>query len=151
VEPEPESEPLIYRSEVLAIIGALADLVVEVRDIRDLLGKTMKKRSKKEIREQARREAENSPIVRQLRELYARGMAELQGREDVSRYVVVIEGSGDSYSAFVPDLPGCVAVGATLEEVERLIVEAIRLHIESMSAHGEVVPEPRTEVRFVGV
>jgi hypothetical protein len=37
VEPEPESEPLIYRSEVLAIIGALADLVVEVRDIRDLL------------------------------------------------------------------------------------------------------------------
>jgi predicted RNase H-like HicB family nuclease len=112
----------------------------------------MKKRSKKEIREQARREAENSPIVRQLRELYARGMAELQGREDVSRYyVVVIEGSGDSYSAFVPDLPGCVAAGATLEEVERLIVGAIRLHIESLSAHGEVVPEPRTEVRFVPV
>ncbi len=111
----------------------------------------MKKRSKKEIREQARREAENSPIVRQLRELYARGMAGLQGKEDVSRYVVVIEGSGDSYSAYAPDLPGCVAAGATLEEVERLIVEAIRLHIESLSAHGDVVPEPRTEVRFVAV
>ena len=81
----------------------------------------MTKRSKKEIREQARREAENSPIVRQLRELYAHGMAELQGREDVSRYVVVIEGSGDSYAASVPDLPGCVAAGATLDEVERLL------------------------------
>ena len=111
----------------------------------------MTKRSKKEIREQARREAENSPIVRQLRELYAHGMAELQGREDVSRYVVVIEGSGDSYSASVPDLPGCVAAGATLDEVERLIVEAIRLHIESLSAHGEAVPEPQAEVRFVAV
>ena len=51
----------------------------------------MTKRSKEGIREQARREAENSPIVRQLRELYARGMAELHAREDVSRYVIVIE------------------------------------------------------------
>ena len=111
----------------------------------------MKKRTKREIREQARREAENSPIVRQLRELYARGMAELQGSEDMSRYVVVIEGSGDSYSAYVPDLPGCVAAGATLEEVERRIVEEIRLHLQSLSAQGETAPEPRTEVRFVAV
>ena len=103
----------------------------------------MKKRTKREIREQARREAEN--------ELYARGMAELQGSEDMSRYVVVIEGSGDSYSAYVPDLPGCVAAGATLEEVERRIVEEIRLHLQSLSAQGETAPEPRTEVRFVAV
>ena len=105
----------------------------------------MTKKSKKERRDQARRDNENR------RELYARGMAELQGRDDVSRYVVVIEESGDAYSAYAPDLPGCVATGATLEEVERRIVEAIRLHVESLSAHGEVVPEPRTEVRFVAV
>ena len=110
-----------------------------------------KKRSKKERRDQARRDNENRPIVRQLRELYARGMAELQAKGELSRYVVVIEGSGDSYSAYAPDLPGCAATAATLEEVERLMGEAIRMHIESLSAHGEVVPEPRTEVRFVPV
>ena len=76
---------MIYRAEVLAILGALADLVVEVRGIRSGIGETTmtgpkKKKSKKERREEARREAENSPIVRQLRELYERGMAEVEAR-----------------------------------------------------------------------
>ena len=70
---------LIYRHEVTAIIGAFADLVVEVRRIRELL-EDEEEADKKERSERARREAENSPIVRQLRELYARGMAELEER-----------------------------------------------------------------------
>ena len=58
-------------------------------------------------------------------------------------YVVVIEKSPDnSFSAYVPDLPGCVAVGDTREEAAGLIREAISLHIESLKEHGEAVPPP---------
>ncbi len=64
-------------------------------------------------------------------------------------YLVVIEGSGDSYSAYAPDLPGCVAAGKSVEEVERLMREAIALHIESLRAHGEPVPAPGSEVRYI--
>jgi predicted RNase H-like HicB family nuclease len=58
-------------------------------------------------------------------------------------YVVVIEKAPDgSYSAYVPDLPGCVTGGDTPDEVRELIKEAIALHIESLRAHGEPVPPP---------
>lgn len=57
-------------------------------------------------------------------------------------YAVIIEGSDDSYSAYVPDLPGCVAAGRSVDEVERLSREAIALHIESLREHGESVPGP---------
>ena len=58
-------------------------------------------------------------------------------------YVVVIEQAEDgSYSAYVPDLPGCVSSGDTLDEVRRLIAEAAKLHIESIRSHGEPVPPP---------
>jgi predicted RNase H-like HicB family nuclease len=60
-------------------------------------------------------------------------------------YVVVIEkGADGSYSAYVPDLPGCVACGDTPEEVRQLIGEAVNLHIESLREHGEPVPPPTT-------
>jgi predicted RNase H-like HicB family nuclease len=59
-------------------------------------------------------------------------------------YAVVIEGSEGSYSAYSPDLPGCVSAGATREETERLMREAISLHIESLRSRGEPVPEPKT-------
>ncbi len=60
-------------------------------------------------------------------------------------YVVVIEKAEDgSYSAYLPDLPGCVACGDTPEEVRREIREAVRLHIESLRRHGEPVPPPTT-------
>ena len=62
----------------------------------------------------------------------------------MSTYLVVIEGSADSYSAYVPDLPGCVAVADSPEEVEKLIREAIPLHIDGLRARGEPVPPPRT-------
>jgi predicted RNase H-like HicB family nuclease len=60
----------------------------------------------------------------------------------VSGYVVIIEGEGDSFSGYSPDLPGCVAAGTSPEEVEELMREAIGLHIESLRAHGEPVPAP---------
>jgi len=58
-------------------------------------------------------------------------------------YVAVIEKAPDgSYSAYVPDLPGCVSCGDTPEEVRRLIQEAVPLHLESLRRHGEAVPAP---------
>jgi predicted RNase H-like HicB family nuclease len=69
----------------------------------------------------------------------------------MSEYLVVIEGSAGSYSAFVPDLPGCVAAGESPEEVERLMAEAIALHLESLRSHGEPVPEPLSAARYVAI
>lgn len=57
-------------------------------------------------------------------------------------YAVIIEGEGDSYSAYVPELPGCVAAGKSVAEVEKLIREAIEFHIEGMREAGELVPRP---------
>ena len=60
-------------------------------------------------------------------------------------YAVVIERADDgSYSAYVPDLPGCVACGDSQEEVKQLIREAVALHIESLRDHGDPVPPPVT-------
>ena len=58
------------------------------------------------------------------------------------RYAVVIEKGESNYSAYVPDLPGCVAVGDTLEETQREIQEAIEFHLEGMRADGLPIPEP---------
>jgi predicted RNase H-like HicB family nuclease len=69
----------------------------------------------------------------------------------MTEYLIVIEGSGDSHSAFVPDLPGCVAAGDSADEVERLIREAIKVHIENLQAHGEPVPAPRSVARSVPI
>lgn len=58
-------------------------------------------------------------------------------------YVVVIEKADDgSFSAYVPDLPGCVSSGDTRDEARRLIEEAVKLHIDSLRSHGESVPPP---------
>jgi predicted RNase H-like HicB family nuclease len=60
-------------------------------------------------------------------------------------YTVVIELAPDgSYSAYVPDLPGCVSCGDTLDEVRSMIREAVKLHLESLRSHGEPVPPPTT-------
>ncbi len=59
------------------------------------------------------------------------------------RYVIVLEGdAATNYSAYVPDLPGCVATGATIEETVRLIREAMALHLSAMRRDGEPVPAP---------
>jgi predicted RNase H-like HicB family nuclease len=67
------------------------------------------------------------------------------------KYAVVIEHGPTSYGASVPDLPGCVAVADTRQEVERLIQEAIALHIEGLREDGLPVPEPQTHVAMVEV
>jgi predicted RNase H-like HicB family nuclease len=59
------------------------------------------------------------------------------------KYVAVLEEADDGgWGAFLPDLPGCVAIGETKEEAERLIREAVPLHIEALRENGAPVPEP---------
>ena len=65
------------------------------------------------------------------------------------RYAVVIERAGANVSAYVPDLPGCIATAATVEAVEREIREAIRFHIAGLRADGEPVPEPTSIADYV--
>ncbi len=67
------------------------------------------------------------------------------------QYVVVIEKAESNYGAYVPDLPGCVAVAETREEVVRLIHEAIELHLESLREEGSPIPEPTTTSDLVEV
>jgi predicted RNase H-like HicB family nuclease len=67
------------------------------------------------------------------------------------RYAVVIERGPESFGASVPDLPGCFAVGDTLEEVERLIEEAIAAHIALLRQRGQPVPAVQTHVCTVDV
>ncbi|HEX8164174.1 MAG TPA: type II toxin-antitoxin system HicB family antitoxin [Beijerinckiaceae bacterium] len=65
------------------------------------------------------------------------------------RYAVVIEKAAENYSAYVPDLPGCVATGATVEAVEAQIREAIRFHIEGLEEDGLPVPAPTSLAEYV--
>jgi predicted RNase H-like HicB family nuclease len=65
------------------------------------------------------------------------------------RYAVVIEKANGNYSAYVPDLPGCVATGDTVATVEREIREAIRFHIEGLKEDGLPVPQPTSSVEYV--
>ena len=67
------------------------------------------------------------------------------------RYAIVIEKGATSYGASVPDLPGCVAVGETLEETKELIQEAIALHLEGLRAEGLPIPEPTTLCEYVEI
>jgi len=69
----------------------------------------------------------------------------------MSGYVVVIEDAGANLCAYVPDLPGCVSAGLTIEEVTANIHEAIEMHIEAMIEHGEVIPEPTSRAVVVHV
>ena len=64
-------------------------------------------------------------------------------------YAIVIEKGENSYGAYVPDLPGCVAVAETLEEVKKLIVEAIAFHIEGLKEEGLPIPEPISQCEYV--
>ena len=67
------------------------------------------------------------------------------------RYAIVIEDAGNNYSAYVPDLPGCVATGATLKETEKTIREAIEFHIESLKEDNLPVPKASSRVEYVEV
>ena len=65
------------------------------------------------------------------------------------RYAVVIEKAGGNYSAYVPDLPGCVATGATIADVESEFRAAIRFHIDGLKADGAAVPAPTSIAEYV--
>jgi predicted RNase H-like HicB family nuclease len=67
----------------------------------------------------------------------------------VSGYAVIIEQGDTSFGAYAPELPGLGVAGDSVEEVERLIREAIPLHIESLRAHGDPVPPPTTVATLV--
>lgn len=65
------------------------------------------------------------------------------------RYGVMVEKAESNYSAYVPDLPGCVVAGATVEDTETAIRDAIRLHLEGMREDGEPIPAASSSVEYV--
>lgn len=67
------------------------------------------------------------------------------------RYAIVVEKTKNNYSAYVPDLPGCVATGQTVKEAENKIREAIEFHIEGLREDGLVVPQPASIVEYLEV
>jgi predicted RNase H-like HicB family nuclease len=67
------------------------------------------------------------------------------------RYAIVIEKAENNYSAYVPDLPGCIATGASIEEVEQLMREAIKFHVAGLQEDGLPVPGPSSHVDYIEV
>ncbi len=67
------------------------------------------------------------------------------------QYAVVIEQAEGNFSAYVPDLPGCIAAGNSVEEVEKLIREAIEFHLEGMKEDGLVIPAPTSRVEYITI
>ena len=70
---------------------------------------------------------------------------------DGMKYAVVIEASETGYSAYVPDLPGCVAVGESIDETERLIKEAVEFHLDGLREDGVAAPPATTQANYVEV
>lgn len=67
------------------------------------------------------------------------------------RYAIVIEKTDTNCAAYVPDLPGCIATGATVEETEKLIQEAIKFHLDGLCEDGLPLPAPSSQVEYVEV
>ena len=67
------------------------------------------------------------------------------------RYAVIVEEGETSFGAYVPDLPGCVAVAETRAEVLRLIEEAIEFHIDGLRQDNQPIPEPSSSIEYVDV
>ncbi len=67
------------------------------------------------------------------------------------RYAIVIEKMKSNYSAYVPDLPGCIATGSTIKETEASIKEAIAFHLEGMREDRQSIPEPTSLVEYVSI
>ena len=69
----------------------------------------------------------------------------------MDRYVVIVEKAEGNYSAYCPDLPGCVATGKTVEETVERMKEAIKFHLEGLKREGMSIPEPSTEATSIEV
>lgn len=67
------------------------------------------------------------------------------------RYAIVIEKAEGNYSAYAPDLPGCVATGCSIEEVEAQMREAIEFHLEGLRQDGVPIPQPSSQVEYIDV
>lgn len=67
------------------------------------------------------------------------------------KYLVVVEKGKRNYSAYIPDLPGCVAAGRTKDEVEKNIRSAVKMHVEGMKEDNLPLPEPQTTVKYVAI
>lgn len=67
------------------------------------------------------------------------------------RYAIVIEKAPSNYAAYVPDLPGCIATGASIQETETLIRKAIEFHLEGLKADGLPIPLPSSQVEYIDV
>jgi len=67
----------------------------------------------------------------------------------MKKYLIVIEETGSGYTAYSPDLPGCVASGWTRSEVEQRIRHSLAIHLESLRQSGELLPEPRSFPTFI--
>lgn len=67
------------------------------------------------------------------------------------RYAIVIEKTENNYSAYVPDLPGCIATGSTVEEAENAMREAIAFHLDGLREDGMPIPQPSSKVDYVEV
>jgi predicted RNase H-like HicB family nuclease len=66
-------------------------------------------------------------------------------------YTVIYEKTATGYSAYIPDLPGCIAAGRTLDETQKLMSEAVEMHLEAMKEDGEPIPEPTTLAGTVAI
>jgi predicted RNase H-like HicB family nuclease len=66
----------------------------------------------------------------------------------MNRYLIIIEPTETGFSAYSPDIPGCVSTGRTKEEVERNMKEAVEFHLDGLREEGQAVPEPRTQAAF---
>ena len=73
------------------------------------------------------------------------------GGKKVFRYPVIIERSKKNYSAYSPDLPGCVATGATVEETISRMKSAIKFHLEGLRKEGSEILEPSTKVKYIDI
>ncbi len=67
----------------------------------------------------------------------------------MEKYIVVIEKAENNYSAFSPDLPGCITVGTTIDEVISLMIEAIELYLEQLTEENEVIPHSKTLAEYI--
>ncbi len=69
----------------------------------------------------------------------------------MKRYAIVIEKAASNFAAYVPDLPGCVATGATVKETERRMQKAISMHLDGLREDGLPIPEPSSVVEYLEV
>ncbi len=75
----------------------------------------------------------------------------IEPRGNMKKYAIVVEQAKHNYAAYVPDLPGCVATGATVQETEELLREAIEVHIAGLREDGSFVPPPSSVVDYLEV